>query len=88
MELPRQAALRRVLLALVRERLAHPGRALSSDRLLADGWPGERVIPEAAGNRVRVTMSRLRSLGLREIISSRDDGYLLRTDARVVLVDS
>jgi hypothetical protein len=84
-ELPRQRALRRILLALVHARIEHPGLGIPGDRLLAYGWPGEIVAHEAGAIRVRVAMSRLRSLGLRELIASRDDGYLLRADARVVL---
>lgn len=84
-ELPRQRAMRLILLALVRERLTSPGQALSWERLLAHGWPGERVTHDAGHVRVRVALSKLRALGLRDLISSRDDGYLLRDDAPVVL---
>jgi len=84
-ELPRQRAMRLILLALVRERLTRPGHALWWDGLLAHGWPDERVMRDAGHVRVRVALSKLRALGLREVISSRDDGYLLRTDIPVVL---
>jgi hypothetical protein len=88
LELPRQRALRLILVALVRERLAHPGAALPCESLLALGWPGERVTPASGSVRVRVAVSKLRALGLRELIASRDDGYLVRADADVALVDS
>ena len=84
-ELPRQRAMRLILLALVRERLTRPGHALSWERLLAHGWPDERVMHDAGYVRVRVALSKLRALGLRGLITSRDDGYLLRDDAPVVL---
>ena len=84
-ELPRQRAMRLILLALVRERLARPGHALSWEQLLAQGWPGERMLHDAGYVRVRVALSKLRALGLRGLLSSRDDGYLLRDDAPVVL---
>ena len=84
-ELPRQRAMRLILLALVRERLIRPGHALSWERLVAHGWPDERVMHTAGHVRVRVALSKLRALGLRELISSRDDGYLLRVDVPVVL---
>ena len=84
-ELPRQRAMRLILLALVRERLARPGHALSWEQLLAHGWPGERMLHDAGYVRVRVALSKLRALGLRELLCSRDDGYLLREDASVIL---
>jgi len=84
-ELPRQRAMRLILLALVRERLTSPGHALTWECLLAHGWPGERMMHDAGHVRVRVALSKLRALGLRELISSRDDGYVLRDDAPVVL---
>jgi len=49
--------------------------------LLEKGWPGERVHPEAGADRVYMALSTLRKLGLREVLVSRDDGYLL--DPRV-----
>jgi hypothetical protein len=84
-ELSRQRAQRLVLLALVRERIRRPGQALRWEDLLTHGWPDERVRPEAGNLRVRVAIAKLRALGLRRIIWSRDDGYLLRPDALVVL---
>ena len=84
-ELPRQRAMRLILLALARERLTRPGNALSWERLLAYGWPDERVMHDAGYVRVRVALSKLRALGLRGLITSRDDGYLLRDDAPVIL---
>ena len=88
LELPRQRALRLILIAMVRARIDHPGCALPSERLLAVGWPDERVTEASGSVRVRVAVSKLRALGLRSLIASRDDGYLLRPDADVVLVDS
>lgn len=84
-ELPRQRAMRLILLALVRERLIRPGHALSWEHLVAHGWPDERVMRDAGHVRVRVALSKLRALGLRELLASRDDGYLLREDAPVIL---
>jgi hypothetical protein len=88
LELHRQRAVRLILMAMVDERLARPGRALPGEALLASGWPGERVTPSSGSVRVRVAVSKLRSLGLRDLVVSRDDGYLLRADAEVVKVDT
>src|SRR5262249_53860438 len=74
LDLSRRGALRRVLLALVDAHTVTPDRALTQDVLLAHGWPGERVLAEAASNRVRVAIATLRSLGLGKAIVTRDDG--------------
>ncbi len=50
------------------------------------GWPRERVGHLAAKNRVHVAVSTLRKLGLRDVLLSRDDGWLL--DPHVALVRS
>lgn len=73
----RRGAVRLILLALARARTDTPGRALSRDALLAAGWPGERVLPDAGATRVRVAVATLRSLGLDAVLLTRDDGYLL-----------
>jgi predicted ATPase len=83
-QLTKRRNLRRVLVALCKGRLAQPGRPLSVRDLVAAGWPGERILAEAASMRVYATVARLRKLGLLEYLVSRGDGYLL--DARVPLV--
>jgi predicted ATPase len=82
-DLGRRGALRRILAALCAEQLAHPGRALSAEELTARGWPNERMLAEAASTRVRVAIATLRKLGLREVLATRDDGYLIDPKARV-----
>ena len=72
-----RATLARVLDALLRARLERPGVPVSSEELVAAGWPGERVLPLAAQNRLRVALSTLRNLGLRGVIVHRDGGHLL-----------
>ncbi len=76
-DLGRRGSLRRILAALVAAE-----RGASRDALLAEGWPGERLLAEAASKRLRVAIATLRSLGLREAIVTRDDGYAL--DPRAV----
>ncbi|NUP05766.1 MAG: AAA family ATPase [Polyangiaceae bacterium] len=75
--LPRSRALRLVLFALARNRIHRPGAALSTQQLIVEGWPGERIHPKAAANRLYVTLTKLRRLGLADILQSRDDGFLL-----------
>jgi tetratricopeptide (TPR) repeat protein len=82
-DLRRRGALRRILAALVQQHDARVDVALDHDALMGHGWPGERLLPEAAGTRLRVAIATLRRLGLREIIVTRDDGYLLDPAVRV-----
>jgi hypothetical protein len=83
-ELGSRPQLLRVVRALVEARLSAPGEALDQERLTAVGWPGERMQPAAAANRVKVTLSTLRSAGLRDLLVRREGGYLL--DPSVPLV--
>lgn len=82
-DLGRRGAVRLIVLGLVARRLAVPGETLGAEALLALGWPGERVLPDAGGTRVRVAVSTLRRLGLAGVLVTREDGYLL--DPRVPL---
>ncbi|MEZ4240343.1 MAG: hypothetical protein R3F59_30160 [Myxococcota bacterium] len=83
-DLARRPTLRRVAARLVEQRLAAPGVALPLDAVLAAGWPGERILPEAGANRVYVAMATLRKLGLAAALLTRDDGYLLDPALAVV----
>lgn len=75
--LQRRRALRLILKALLDRRITSPGTALTQQELLEAGWPGERVKHEAGTLRVYNALSTLRKLGLRAVLLSRDDGYLL-----------
>ena len=76
-DLSRRGSLKKILRGLARHARTSPGDALDLAALLALGWPGERVLPEAAGTRLRVAIATLRRLGLREVLLTREDGYLL-----------
>lgn len=78
-----RGALKRILVALVQQRLASPGVRLDPDALLEIGWPGERPIREAGMNRVYVAVSNLRKLGLRDGLQRDGEGY--RIDPRLVV---
>ncbi|MBX3246503.1 MAG: hypothetical protein KF901_04905 [Myxococcales bacterium] len=83
--LDRRHALRNVLRALVE---AHGrGEGVSRDDLIAAGWPGERVLPHAAANRLRVAIATLRKLGLHEVLVTRGSAYLLHPAVPVHEVD-
>lgn len=76
-DLGRRGSLRRILDALAEQRTTSPGQGLPVATLVEKGWPGERVLVEAASTRVRVAVATLRRLGLRSVIITREDGYLL-----------
>ncbi len=76
-DLARRHTLRRLVAALARRRSDGPEQPLTLDDLLAAGWPGEIVLPEAGRNRVHVALTTLRKLGLRDVIIREDDGYML-----------
>ncbi|APR82635.1 transcriptional regulator, LuxR family, putative [Minicystis rosea] len=86
-DLGRRHAVRLVLWALVRQHLDRPGKALSQDALVRVGWPGEQMGRRAALNRLNVTLSALRKLGLRDRIDNQWNGYQLARRLRVVLAD-
>jgi len=81
--LGRRGAVRRVLLRLVEQWSASPGVGLSVDEIVQAGWPKERMHYESGVARAYVTVQRLRSLGLKDVLITRDDGYLLDPDIKV-----
>jgi hypothetical protein len=86
-DLGRRPSLRRMLAALVARRAEAPGEPLTADALFEAGWPGDRVGVESGRNRVRVAVSTLRAMGLRDVLVSRDDGYLIDPDAPITIED-
>lgn len=75
--LQRRGPIRRILDALVDAQRDAPGTSFTSEALLGFGWPSERVRHDSGLLRVRVAVATLRSLGLRALLLTRDDGYLL-----------
>ena len=63
-------------------------RSVGTAGLVAKGWPGERMLPAAARNRLHVTLTTLRKLGLRELLQANEGGYLLDPALPVRLVDA
>jgi hypothetical protein len=78
--------LRRLLAALVRVRRLDAERSLSVADLLAEGWPGELVLPRAGASRVYVAMATLRQLGLLGALERTPTGYRLAPGADIRLV--
>ncbi|HEY8144010.1 MAG TPA: hypothetical protein VIG06_15095 [Kofleriaceae bacterium] len=75
-DLTRRGPLGRVFAELV----ARAGADASADELIAAGWPGESIQPEAARLRLYNAIAALRSMGLRGVLVTTDAGY--RLDAR------
>ncbi len=76
-DLTRRPTLRRVVAALVEARVARPGKALAASQLIAAGWADEPTDHEAAMNRLRVAICRLRQLGLENVIVTTSTGWLI-----------
>jgi hypothetical protein len=75
--LERWRSLQRVLACLAEERQDRPGGPLSVEALVTAGWPGERMLARAGATRVYTAIASLRRLGLRDVLLSTDQGYLL-----------
>ncbi|MFO0554045.1 MAG: tetratricopeptide repeat protein [Polyangiaceae bacterium] len=66
----------RILSFLVGDTSARPEPA-SVEALAQVGWPGQRILPDAAKNRVYVMLAWLRKQGLDRVVLRRDGGYLV-----------
>jgi len=86
-DLYKRHTLRRILLRLVEQHRDAAGRGMDLDDLFRAGWPDERVVRTAAANRVRVAVTTLRKLGLRDYLITHSDGYLLDPECRVAIRD-
>jgi pSer/pThr/pTyr-binding forkhead associated (FHA) protein len=75
-DLSRRRPLWLIVEALAGARQTSPGKPIDRDTLLEQAWPGERIHPEAALNRLYVAIATLRRLGIRDALMSRDAGYL------------
>ena len=81
-DLSERDLLGRALGVLVDAAREAPDELVPREQLIARIWPGERIVPRAALNRLRVTVASLRKLGLDEVLLTRRGGYLL--DPRAV----
>lgn len=77
-ELGSRLVLWRLVSALVALREGAPGEPLAIEAAIEAGWPGERMTGDSANNRLKVALSTLRKLGLRELLVRHESGgYLL-----------
>jgi tetratricopeptide (TPR) repeat protein len=86
--LAKHRALCLLLAHLVRLRTTCPGQAVSARALVAVGWPDEKVSLQAGLNRVHVSLTKLRKLGLASVIVRTQSGCLLDPSVRVERADS
>lgn len=85
-DLRRRGALRRILLELANRAAEGPSAKptpLPGAEVAAIGWPGERMKLEAQSTRVRVAIATLRRLGLRDVLITQEDGYVLEAASLV-----
>jgi predicted ATPase len=76
-DLASRKVLTRLLQALAERRLRAPGEPCALPELVEAGWPGTKLIPASAQNRVHVAVSTLRSAGLAPILTRQRGGYCL-----------
>jgi hypothetical protein len=81
-DLRHRIPLRRIVTALVRQLRSSPGTPVTARDLVAAGWPGERLLPCAATNRLYVALATLRSLGMRGVLRRGRGGWLLDPELR------
>lgn len=76
-----------MLFKLIDHHREAPGCGLSLDELQEAGWPGERMLPDAAANRIHVGMTQLRKLGLKAWLRRSREGYFLDPALPIELLD-
>lgn len=82
-EIGNRKALPALLLTLARNK----GGAVDSHDLAEAGWPGEKLHPDTATNRVYVAVHALRKLGLAEYLTTQGRGYTLHPDVKIEFVN-
>jgi len=80
----RRNTLKKILGALVAERLERPGTPLAFDVLTRAAWH-DSLSFASASNRLHVALSTLRSLGLRDLLQTVEGGYLINPTVVVVV---
>lgn len=82
-DLTRYSVLRRTLAVLIKGWRETPGVGVPVEVFVEEVWPGEQIVVHAARNRVYVALSRLRALGMENLLLRGDQGYFLDPDIRV-----
>jgi hypothetical protein len=83
-DLSTKGPLRRILRAIVQAHRDQPRRALTVQEVFDAGWFGEKAEPDQLAGRVYSAISRLRHMGLYEVLVRTDAGYQLDPRALVI----
>lgn len=75
-----------LLRRLSEERVRAPGVPLPPDVLIAEMWPGQKILRRAARNRLHVAIRTLRTMGLEGVLRFDGTGYFLHPEVPVELV--
>ncbi|MDB4935873.1 MAG: Signal transduction response regulator [Labilithrix sp.] len=84
-DLSTKGPLRRIFRAIVTAHRECPRRGLSVSAVFDAGWFGERAAPDALAGRVYSAISKLRRLGLGDVLVRSEAGYLL--DPRCCVIE-
>jgi hypothetical protein len=77
--------MRGILWGMAQAATSDEAPALDVWALASAGWPEERILPDAAAQRVYSTLERLRKLGLGPYLVRDSDGYRLDPDVPIRL---
>jgi hypothetical protein len=85
--LQRQRMARQFVTLLLRRRRERPGGYVSREELERALWPDARLPPSTTANRLFVLASKMRHLGLGDVLESGQEGWRLATDVPVLESD-
>jgi predicted ATPase len=74
------------LLGLLRD-ATRQGEPLTDEQIMEGMWPGERIMPEAATNRIHNAIALLRRAGLGKLLLRGPDGYQLDPQVALICLD-
>lgn len=86
-DLSGKAVVRRLLAALLHQRLTRPELVLSTEALVRHAWPSERLATSTAANRLHVALNQLRKFGLQTALRRRGAGYQLDPAVPVFVIE-
>lgn len=82
--LARSPSLWRLFEALLDARLSAAGTEVDNEALMEAVWPDELLTADSASNRLHVSLSKLRTAGLKPLLVRGDDGYRFDEAVQVV----
>jgi len=83
-DLSTKGPLRRIFRAIVKAHRDSPSDGLTVGEVFDAGWFGERALPEAAAGRVYSAISKLKRMGLGEVLMRTEAGYQLEPRCCVI----